>query len=114
MDDEAVKVLVSMTGVSMPENLDSKMKKQKAKEAVEWLRNNDVKLEDFPNESLKVLERLAPASSIGRKDRNALSAIEWLRNNEARVDDMDDSAVEVFANLTGVAAPRKMTVRSRK
>merc|ERR1739838_1195103 len=52
--------------------------------------------------------------TAGSRKKAMKDSIEWLRNNDEALDDIDESAVEVFANLTGVAAPRKMTKKDKK
>merc|ERR1712238_485071 len=81
----------------------------------------DVKLENFPNESLEVLESLAPPSRISMTSRDGSnnrdfidSAIDWLRDNEPYFDEIEDETVKEFTSMTGVRTPPKSTRESRK
>merc|ERR1712238_165771 len=81
----------------------------------------DVKLENFPNESLEVLESLAPPSRISMTSRDGSnnrdfidSAVDWLRDNEPYFDEIEDETVKEFTSMTGVRMPPKSTRESKK
>merc|ERR1712207_86542 len=114
--DATVEAFTSVTGVAKPKELTRKTKKKAMKDAVEWLRNNDVKVEDLPKESLELLESLAPGSISKKSKKRSFidGAIEWLRDNEPYIEEMEDVTVNEFTDMTGVRAPSKSTMKSRK
>ena len=98
-----------------------KLKKKKTKEAIAWMRINNVDLEEVPDGCLEVLGEIAPPSHVISSDRKNLDSeevvsigIEWLRNIEEDADDVDNTTMKELTRVTGVRIPKKLSRKNKK
>jgi hypothetical protein len=84
---------------------------QVVNDALDWLRNNNLKQEDLDDPTVQALSNLAglpvPSGRLppGTKKKAADDALNWLRNNSPRSDDVDEPTLQALANMAGLPMP---------
>merc|ERR1711933_22008 len=106
VDDATTEAITSMAGIPYEgRRVSAAEKKRKAmQDAYEWIRNNDPKVADDPDDDLmRALSRttgrpMPEKMTPKNKKKFANDSVEWLRNNDpGRLDTVDDTTAEVLA-----------------
>merc|ERR1712154_317650 len=100
-------------GMSMPKAglLPEEEKKKAIEESLEWLRNNDLDVEDVDGPTVKTLSKLAgiplPRKLTDKNKKKTMdNAVNWLRNAESEdLQPIDNGDLECLTKLAGVPMP---------
>merc|ERR1711935_1317678 len=105
------KALTKIAGVSMPKGVSKDGKNKAIEESLEWLRNNDVEVDDVDGPTVKALSKLAgipmPKKLTPENKKKTIdTALEWLRNADAEdLPHVDSPTLESLTSLAGVPMP---------
>merc|ERR1712113_1380628 len=117
----SIQAFSKLTGLPPPDKENSSKKQEFMEDALDWLRNNDPKIDgNLDDPTVEAVSRLAcqplPLGVVRSEDKlKAMEeAIDWLRKNDPNVDNVDDCTVEAFSELTGLSLPKKMTAKKKK
>merc|ERR1712151_1000059 len=90
-----------------------------AKDAIEWLRNNDQDFEDVKDSIVGIFASItgvAKPEKLTRKSKQKVmkESVEWLRNNDPVLDEIVVDTVQAFTDMTGVSAPTSFSSNKKK
>merc|ERR1711897_108648 len=104
-----------------PKKLTPEAKKKALDDALNWLRGNDVTLNDVDEPTLNALLKAAgmsmPKAGLlpeEEKEKAIEESLEWLRNNDLDMDDVDGPTVKTLSKLASTSLPLNISPENKE